>query len=665
MPSPATHSTIELDLVRIRELSKCGRHSEALAAAEELAAAAPQNRDAVYLIAANQRCLNRIEEALATLQRLEQQHPRFSLLYQERGYCHTSLRDAPLAIEAFLEAVNLNPALAASWTMLERLYHMTGESKGRAMAAEQVSILEQLPPEIVQAGSLFSDGQLSAAENILRKYLLKDGNHVEAMRLLARIEHQSHALADPEQRLETVLKLAPTYRAARLDYCRILLDQQKYPRAQEVIDTMLRLEPDDKDLLSLCAAACVGLGRNQRAIEIYRQLLADSPESFALNVALGHSLQSLGRRKEAIESYRRAAAIQPSFGDAYWSLANLKTYRFSEEEIAQMRAQEADANPVDRYHLCYALGKAYEDRSEFPQSWQFYERGNALKRAESSYRRKLTEMNTRRQIEVCTAEFFLARAGAGAPDPDPIFILGLPRSGTTLVEQVLASHSRIDGTQELPEIPRIVRSLEGTPSEFGDPRYPELLRNLAPEDFRRLGERYLAETRAYRGDRPFFVDKMPNNFRHIGLIHLMLPNAKIIDVRREPMACCFSNLKQLFASGQEFTYGIEDIAGYYKNYLELMRHWGAVLPGRVLRVWYEDVVEDLERNVRRILEFCNLKFEPACVEFYKLKRSVYTASSEQVRQPIFREGLLQWQNYKPWLGPLEDALGDARIRYRE
>jgi tetratricopeptide (TPR) repeat protein len=656
---------IELELVRIRELSKCGRHMEALAAAEEVAAAAPQNRDALYLIAANQRCLNRIDEALATLQRLEQQQPRFSLLYQERGYCHTSLRDAPLAIEAFLEAVNLNPALATSWTMLERLYHMTGEVKGRAMAAEQVSILEQLPPEIVQAGSLFSDGQLAAAENILRKYLLKDGNHVEALRLLARIEHQSHALADPEHRLETVLRLAPTYRAARLDYCHILLDQQKYPRALAVIDTMLRLEPDDKDLLSMCAAACVGLGRNERAVEIYRQLLAASPESFALNVALGHSLQSLGRRKEAIESYRRAAAIRPSFGDAYWSLANLKTYRFSAGEIAQMRAQEADANPVDRYHLCFALGKAYEDRSEYAQSWQFYERGNALKRAESSYRPKVAEINTRKQIEVCTAEFFSARAGVGAPDPDPIFILGLPRSGTTLVEQVLASHSQVEGTQELPEIPRIVRSLEGSPSELGGPRYPELLRDLAPEDVRRLGQRYLAETRAYRGDKPFFVDKMPNNFGHIGLIHLMLPKAKIIDVRREPMACCFSNLKQLFASGQEFTYSIENIAGYYRSYLELMRHWSAVLPGRVLRVWYEDVVEDLERNVRRILEFCNLKFEPPCVEFYKLERSVSTASSEQVRQPIFREGLLQWQNYKPWLGPLSDALGDARIRYRE
>jgi tetratricopeptide (TPR) repeat protein len=670
MQNQAANSLIEPEVARIRELSKCSRYREALAAAEELAVSAPQNRDALYLIATNLRCLNRIDEALATLQRLEQQYPRFSLLYQERGYCHTSLRDARRAIEAFLEAVSLNPALAASWKMLERLYDMTGDAKGATMAADQVSILEHLPPEIVRAGSLFSDGELSAAENILREYLLKDGKHVEAMRLLARIEHQSHALEEAEQRLETVLKLAPNYRAARLDYVRVLLDQQKHLRARDLVDAMLILDPDDKDILPLCAAACVGLGQNQRAIELYGQLLATLPESFDLQVALGHSLQNVGRRKEAIESYRRAVAIRPSFGDAYWSLANLKTYRFSHDEIARMRAQEADANPVDRYHLCFALGKAYEDSGEYAESWRFYERGNALKRGETSYRPEATEMNTRNQIAVCTGEFLSARTGVGAQDADPIFILGVPRSGSTLVEQILASHSQVDGTQELPEIPRVVcsmerRSMESPRSERGDPRYPAVLANLVPEDFRRLGERYIAETRAYRGDKPFFIDKMPNNFRHIGLIHLMLPNAKIIDVRREPMACCLSNLKQLFASGQEFTYSIEDIARYYKSYLELMRHWDAVLPGRVLRVWYEDVVQDLERNVRRILKLCGLEFEPACVEFHKLDRSVYTASSEQVRQPIFSEGLHQWRNYEPWLGPLKDALGDAVIRYRE
>jgi len=658
---------MELEVSRIRELSKSGRHCEALAAAEALAVEAPHHRDVLYLIAANERCLNRIPEALATLQRLEQHHPRFSLLYQERGHCYVTLRDAPHAIDAFRQGVNINPALVASWSILERLYRMTGELKNAATAAEQVSVLKYLPADVVRAGSLFSDGELSAAENILRAYLLNAGDHVEALRLLARIEHQRGVLDEAERLLEAAMTLTPNYRAARLDYVRVLIDRQKYPQAREEIHTLLGLEPDNREYLSLYAAACVGFGKHEQAIALYRQLLATSPGSPELHVSLGHSLKTVGRQKEATESYRAAAALRPSFGDAYWSLANLKTHRFSEEEIAQMHAEEAatGAHPVDRYHLCFALGKAFEDRNEYAESWQFYERGNRLKRAESRYHPDITETNTRKQIEVCTAQFFASRAGVGVPDPDPILVVGLPRSGSTLIEQILASHSQVEGTQELAVVQRIVHTLEGNRSDPDRPRYPGVLAGIGPDDFRRLGEKYLADTRAYREKKPFFIDKMPNNFRHIGLINLMLPKAKIIDARREPMACCFSNLKQLFASGQEFTYSIEDIARYYRTYLELMRHWDAVLPVQVLRVCYEDVVEDLEGNVRRILEFCGLEFESACVEFYKTERSVGTASSEQVRQPIFRDGLFQWRNYEPWLGPLKNALGDALIRYRE
>jgi tetratricopeptide (TPR) repeat protein len=446
-----------------------------------------------------------------------------------------------------------------------------------------------------------------------------------------------------------------------------VLDEQKYLQAYAAINSLLQLESDNRDFRSLQAAASVGLGRYEAAIKVYRELLAESPESSELRVALGNSLKGVGRQKEAIESYQAAAALKPSFGDAYWSLANLKTYRFSEDDIVQMRSQECapGVHPVDRYHLCFALGKAYEDRNEYAQSWGFYERGNALRHAESLYRPETVEINTRKQIEICTAEFFASRAGVGAPNPDPIFIIGLPRSGSTLVEQILASHSQVDGTQELPDIPRAVRKLEGPRPVHDNPRYPAVLADVALEDFRLFGERYIRDTRHYRGNKPFFIDKMPNNFRHVGLIRLILPNAKIIDVRREPMACCFSNLKQLFASGQEFTYSVEGIARYYRTYLEVMRHWDTVLPGRVLRVSYEDVVEDLQGNVRCILNFCGLELEPSCIEFYKTERRIWTASSEQVRQPIFREGLQQWRNYEPWLGQLKDALGDALLRYRE
>jgi predicted Zn-dependent protease len=652
-------SPIEVEVGRIRELSKRGRHSEALAAAEALAGTAPNNREVLYLMAANQRCLNRVDEALATLERLEQEHPRFSLLLQERGYCYMTLRDGARAMAVFRQAVDLNPALLASWSMLERLCRMAGDVRGAAAASERVSALQRMAPEVVRAGRLFSDGDPAAAENILRPYLSASGEDVEALRLLGRIEHQREVLDEAELLLEAVVKLAPNYLAARLDYVRVLMDRQKYLRAREEIDSLVKLEPGNRYYLSLCAAACVGLGQHEAAIGLYGGLLASGAEQADLQVSLGHALKAAGRAKEATESYQAAATVRPGFGDAWWSLANLKTYRFSDDEIARMRGGEAAAGAaaVDRYHLSFALGKALEDRAEYTESWRFYERGNALKRAESRYDAGMVETEARQQMEICTTPFFAARVGAGVCDPDPIFIVGLPRSGSTLIEQILASHSQVEGTQELFEIQRGVEGMRGP--------YPGVLAEFTFDDFRVSGERYMTETRAYRCQNRFFIDKMPNNFRHIGLIHLMLPNAKIIDVRREPMACCVSNLKQLFARGQEFTYSTDDIARYYRNYLELMRHWDAVLPGRVLRVWYEDVVEDVGCNVRRILDFCGLEFEPGCVEFYRTERSVRTPSSEQVRRPIFRDGLRQWRNYEPWLGALQESLGDALIRYRE
>jgi hypothetical protein len=349
-------------------------------------------------------------------------------------------------------------------------------------------------------------------------------------------------------------------------------------------------------------------------------------------------------------------------------LANLKTYRFAEDEIARMRTVEAApaTGLVDRYHLCFALGKALEDQGQYEESWAFYERGNALKHAEIRHLPQITETQARLSTQVCTKEFFAARQEWGVADPDPIFILGLPRSGSTLIEQILASHPQVEGTQELAHVQRIVMELRGRGADLNNPRYPGVLTELTAEDFLRLGKRFLSETRVYRQTgRPFFIDKMPNNFRDIGLIHLMLPNAKIIDARREPMACCFGNLKQLFASGQEFSYNITDIARYYRTYLEIMQHWNMALPGRILTVHHEDEVADLEGSVRRILDFCGLPLEPACLEFHKTPRNVRTASSEQVRQPISRESLDQWRNYELWLASLRAALGDAVTSYRD
>jgi len=660
-------SPVETEVTRIRGLLGSSRFAEAQASAEALAIQVPENRDVLYMIAVSQRYQNKITEALATLERLERLHPKFSRLYQERGHCRVALRDAPRAIEAYLRAVNINPALPASWSKLEGLCRMIGDTVNAATAAAHVATLAKLPVEVITATGLFSDGDLLPAENMVRAYLLKHGNQVEAMRLLALIGIERGVFDDAELLLEAVLILAPDYQAARFDYARALLERHKHPRARAELERLLALEPGNRQYKTLYATACVGTGEHEKAVNLYRELLRDSPRDAELHLSVAHALKTLGKREASIEAYHAAAAARPSYGDAYWSLANLNTYRFADEEIGRMRDQEADAATLlaDRYHLCFALGKAFEDRGDYEESFRHYERGNALKKSESRYRSEPIELNTRLQKEICTGRFFASRGGTGARSPDPIFIVGLPRAGSTLLEQILASHSRVEGTQELADIPRIIHEFQGREPDLSNPRYPRILVDLTPDDFLRLGEKYLADTRIYRTDKPHFIDKMPNNFRHIGLIHLMLPNARIIDARREPMACCFSNFKQLFANGQEFTYGIADIARYYRTYLDLMEHWDEALPGKVLRIYHEDVVEDLESNVRRLLDFCALDFEPACVEFHKTQRSVRTASSEQVRQPIFREGLDQWRHFEPWLGGLQDALGDALLRYRD
>ena len=666
---------IAVQLSRLRTLLRQQQFARVLATGQALLKEGEEHRDVPLFVAIAQRHLNRIDDAFATLATLERRHPRFSRLHEERGHCYVVLRQAPQAIESFVLAVNLNQALPASWRMLEALYRMSGQADNAALAAKHVAALDSLPREVVTATSLFADGDLDAAEPMVRSFLLQHGNHVEAMRLLAGIGTARKVFDDAELLLSAALAIAPAYRAARQDYAGVLVEVHKFREAQVQLDLLLAVEPQSSLLKNLYAATCAGLGDYERAIGLYQELLRAAPNDADLYLSMAHALKTVGRREEAIAAYRRAADCRPAFGDAYWSLANLKTYRFTAEELTRLRnALAAPAiRGVDRWHLCFALGKALEDRQDYAESFRWYAEGNALKRAESNYRPELIEGNTRQQKAVCTTDFFARRRGWGAAAPDPIFIVGLPRSGSTLLEQILASHSRVEGTQELGNIQQFAQTLLGRDPDMSDPRYPRILTEMDAEDFRRMGEQYLADTRVYRkggapgapGIEPFFIDKMPNNFRHIGLIHLILPNAKIIDARREPMACCFSNLKQLFARGQEFSYGIDDIARYYRTYLELMRHWDHVLPGRVLRVFHEDVVLDLEGNVRRLLDHCGLDFEPQCLEFHRTARSVRTASSEQVRQPLYREGLDHWRQFEPWLGPLEEALGDALQRYRD
>jgi tetratricopeptide (TPR) repeat protein len=655
------------ELRRIQNLTWARRHTEALTAVGELLRRAPSQRSALYLSALNQRLLNQSKNALVILDALERAHPDYSLLFQERGYCHVALGDPARAIESFERAVELNPALASSWAMLERLLSAAGQPQRAGIASKHLSKLKELPPAIVEAGSWFCDGEHVAAEKLLTSYIAREGRHVEALRLLGRISQRRGAADGAEALFREVVDRAPGYAAARLDFARVLIERQKYAAALEQVDQQLRTAPRDPEARFLRATILAGLGRHDDAIPIFRELLSETPQRNHLCIVLGHSLKALGRIDDAVRAYRDATSGKAEIGDAFWSLANLKTYHFSDDEVERMRRLEALPSPglPDRAHLCFALGKALEDRADYGGSWAFYERGNSLVRAKSGYRPEVIEDNTRRLIEICSEEFFVARTGAGAAARDPIFIVGLPRSGSTLLEQILASHPDVDGTQELPDIPRIVSEFHGQGPNRGGARYPDLLPGLDSLLFERLGRRYLDETCVYRRGRPRFVDKMPNNFWHIGLIHLMLPNARVIDIRREPMGCCVSNLKQLYARGQEFCYGIKEIAGYYRTYLELMRHWNRVLPGRVLRVSYEDLVEDLCVSVRQILAHCGLEFDPACLAFHRNRRAINTPSSEQVRQPLFREGLSQWRRYDPWLDKLRETLGDAIVRYRD
>ncbi len=657
--------TFAAELRRIQDLTSARRHTEALAAAEALLRRAPSQRRALYLSALNLRLLGQSKQALQTLAALERAHPNYSLLFHERGQCHVTLGDPRRAIESFERAVALNPALASSWARLEDLLRASGQLQRAGVAAQHLSKLHELPAAIVEAGSLFCDGEHRAAENLLTSYIAGNGKHVEALRLLGRMAQRHGAASQAEDYFREVVDRAPGYVAARLDFVRILIERQRYAEALEQVEQRLQAAPSDPDARFLRATILAGLGRHEEAVPIFRELLAETPQRNHLRIVLGHSLQALGRTDEAVATYQDATSGGADIGDAYWSLANLKTYRFGDREIERMRALEALPPPglPDRAHLCFALGKALEDRADFGASWALYQRGNALMRAKSGYRPEAMEDNARRLIETCSEAFFAARSGVGATDRDPIFIVGLPRSGSTLLEQILASHPDVDGTQELHDIPRIVSELRE--SERGAAGYPDLLPDLDPLLFERLGRRYLDETRVYRRGRPRFIDKMPNNFRHVGLIHLMLPNATIIDIRREPMACCVSNLKQLFARGQEFCYGIEEVARYYRTYLELMRHWNRVLPGRVLRLSYEDLVEDLDASVRRILAHCGLAFDPVCLDFHRSRRAINTPSSEQVRQPLFRDGLSHWRHYAPWLDPLKEMLGDAICRYRD
>ncbi len=597
------------------------------------------------------------ERALQQLRALESDYPKSGVLWQERALALRALGQESAAVEAFRRAVELNDTLSESWQAVLGSARRAGRKMEAERAAAALAKLQRLPVELREGSSRLSEGDLDGAENAIRAYLTRHGPHLDGMRLLAQICIDRAVYDDAELLLEAVLERDPDYHDARHDLTVVLIQRHRYWPALLHARHLLEIHPGGRDTKLLYAKACDGLGRFDEALRIYRELLAASPGDVELEFAIANVLRNQGQSAEAIAGFQSILRVADAAAGGYAALANMKTYRFSDAEIHAMRALESSATtPAHRYPVCFALGKALEDREQFEESFQYYARGNALKRAELSYSAEATERNLLLREEVMSAQFLARRRGEGCPSADPIFIVGLPRSGSTLIEQILASHSQVDGTLELPEIPRLVKQFRTRRPEE-PPRYPAILGELSAQELRRLGEIYLEETRVYRQRAPFFIDKLPANFQEVGFIHLILPNAKIIDARRDALACCFSNYQQLYASGQDFSYDLSEMGRYYRGYVRLMDHWDRALPGKVLHVRHADMVTDFEATVRRVLAHCGLPFEPACLEFYKTERSVRTVSSEQVRQPINRAGIDRWQHYEPWLGALKAALG--------
>jgi tetratricopeptide (TPR) repeat protein len=648
------------DVDQAQRLLTAGKLEDAQKLIETVLAETPDDADAQYTFAVIQRLNSRHVEALALLDKVLQQQPKLARAYQERALNELSLNNPMPAGKALETAVALDPALLKSWQLLVPLYKARGSNKA-VDAQQQVDFLKTLPSELLNAISYMAADRLLEAERVCRGFLKQNKTHIEGMRLLAEIATRNNILDDAEFLLESVIEFEPDHLDANIQYAGILLRRQRFHRAYDQAKKVFDSYPQAKGRTQpVYASACFGVGKNEEAIKQYLELIKSNPSDARLLISLGHIHNTQGDPDKAAAAFKQAYELNPNFGDAYWSLANTKSYKFDDQQISAMQSAEASSEIplLDQIQINFALGKAFEDRRDYQSAFEHYNKGNGLKKPTTHYAAKQLQRRIDSQIAVCTADFLQSKQGLGNPSADPIFIVGLPRSGSTLLEQILASHSQVDGTMELHNILDLAKRLRGRSDDNeGEPRYPRIMTELEDSYFERFGTQFMQDTQVYRGSAPFFIDKMPNNFFHIGLVKLILPNAKVIDARRHPMACCFSGFKQLFGEGQEFSYGLEDIGNYYRQYITLMDHWDKVLPGFVLRVQHEDVVEDLETQVRRILDFCGLPFEQACLDFHKTERSVRTPSAEQVRQPIYKTGLDQWRNFEEHLQPLIDALG--------
>jgi tetratricopeptide (TPR) repeat protein len=600
-------------------------------------------------------------DAAASFEELAAANPNSASLQFELGRTLAAGGISAQALTALNRAVDLEPNLAEAWRELAALHAANGDTRACDAAYARFMDLALPDQHLAEAHAALVSRRLDAAEALLRRQLARNSRDAAAMRMLAEVAAEREDYLEAERCYVRCLEVAPGYSRARYDFAHTLHMQQKAQPMLPLLERLLNLDPGNPQYRSLHASALGLLGQADRSLEIFEELIREFPRNEMLWVHYGNMLRTGGRSEEAVAAYRRAAELRPGCGEAWFCLSNLKTYRFTDEEIAAMRVNSGapDLSDEDRLQLEFALGKALEDAAEYGEAFEHYVRGNALRRRSVIYDSDANSRLTQRLQDLYTAKFFADRAASGCDAPDPIFIVGLPRSGSTLLEQILASHSQVEGTRELTDITGF--ALELGLQEVGGrpPEYPQRVERLSSAELNALGRRYLVQTRPYRlRGTPYFIDKAPGNFLHVGLIQLILPRARIIDARRAPLACCFSNFKQHFQAGVWFSYSLDDIARYYRDYVRLMSHYDGVLPGRVHRVDYEKLVSDLEGEVRKLLEYCGLAFEQQCLRFHETRRAVQTASSEQVRRPLFADGIDQWRNFEPWLGELKQALGD-------
>lgn len=663
---PSNSDTQSILIEQAMNLAKAGHYAQGLEKINELGEGQFDNTDAVYVSAVCLRKLGKNEEALSALEKTLKLDTAYVRAHQEMGHIFLSQGSKVKAVDAYEKALAIDSALIASWRALIKLYAESRNQPKFENAKIQIQQLEQLPAALQAVKSNLNQGKIEQADIICRQYLQKNKSDIEGMRLLAMIALQAKILDDAEFILESAVAFDPKHIGARYDYANVLLRRQKFGKAHDVAKQLNKLEPNSREFKTLLASTTTGIGDTDDGVKLYRQLIAEDSSLSGNYLLLGHAEKTRGELTSAVESYQKLYQLKADCGDAFWSLANTKTYKFTDSEIEHMRRHldSADTSDVDKVHFYFALGKALEDNKDFSDAFEAYDNGNNLNKKLVNYHVSHTAMRVDRHIKYYDTNLYQRLKGVGHGAKDPIFIVGLPRAGSTLLEQILASHSQVDGTLELPNIPSLVRRLQGRdrPKTDTEPQYPKNIQELDESYFSKFGQQYIEDTQIFRQGAPLFIDKLPNNFLYVGLIKLILPNAKIIDARRHPMSCCFSGFKQLFAEGQDFTYGLNEVGDYYQQYVRLMDHWDEVLPGFVLRVQHEDVVDDLETQVRRILEFCGLPFEDSCLEFYKTERNIRTPSSEQVRQPIYKTGLEQWRNFESHLQPLIDALGDDVLK---